>query len=309
VEGVNISSIETIEELIHSFCRFASQSITLKRDVALRIQNEIDILEERCLSVLRKIDNLERLIKEGDNPDEIEEARNQLFEAQREYENIARWKIVVENKLNHYKFKERAFDRLVLDKINEVQIYLKEKMRIVREYSSVRIDEIKVGTYKNPSLGGTIQLSNAIETKARPVGICIEQALPSGFRWMPLREIDLSNELKGIKTSNDFNKNSYQTMMETAKIFEKEILTIMNKTPEAFHSEFYRIIDEQNGKYYEDGIQRAFEAFLGRGDPIYLSRAKGAPFYEVINGRHRIKVAFDLGWEFIPAVVKDLNQE
>jgi hypothetical protein len=69
----------------------------------------------------------------------------------------------------------------------------------------------------------------------------------------------------------------------------------------------FRDLDEKSGVTYENGLLRIYEAFFGQQDYIYLERPRGSSSFSITNGRHRVKVAQDLGWDAIPARVKDLN--
>ena len=85
-----------------------------------------------------------------------------------------------------------------------------------------------------------------------------------------------------------------------------EILPRINANPDTLDRDSFRSLDETTGERYEDGLQSIYEAFFCE-EFVYLERQRGQEQFEITNGRHRIKVALDLGWDAIPARVKDLK--
>jgi hypothetical protein len=64
--------------------------------------------------------------------------------------------------------------------------------------------------------------------------------------------------------------------------------------------------DQCMGFSAESGLTRVYDAFFG-ADSIYLERGRRDDLFSIQNGRHRIKVAMDLGWKMIPVRAKDLR--
>jgi RNA binding exosome subunit len=122
-------------------------------------------------------------------------------------------------------------------------------------------------------------------------------ALPPGFRWIPLDEI----EIEHIPES-EFHKVSSDTMREGMEKLSEVLECLQERLTEPFtdNSVYFMRLDRRAGRTYEAGLQRVYEAFFGH-DRIRLSRIKGSTRWTIDNGRHRIQVARALGWQAIPA--------
>jgi hypothetical protein len=122
-------------------------------------------------------------------------------------------------------------------------------------------------------------------------------ALPPGFRWIPLDEI----EIEHIPES-EFHKVSSDTMRVGMEKLGEVLERLQERLTEPFtdNSVYFMRLDRRAGRTYEAGLQRVYEAFFGH-DRIRLSRIKGSTRWTIDNGRHRIQVARALGWQAIPA--------
>jgi hypothetical protein len=122
-------------------------------------------------------------------------------------------------------------------------------------------------------------------------------ALPPGFRWIPLDEI----EIEHIPES-EFHKVSSNTMQEGLARLGEVLERLQERLTEPFtdNSIYFMRLDRQAGRANEEGLLRVYEAFFGQ-DHIHLTRIKGSTRWRIDNGKHRIQVARALGWQAIPA--------
>jgi hypothetical protein len=122
-------------------------------------------------------------------------------------------------------------------------------------------------------------------------------ALPPGFRWIPLDEI----EIEHIPES-EFHKVSSDTMRVGMEKLGEVLERLQERLTEPFmdNSAYFRRLDRRAGLTYEAGLQRVYEAFFGQ-DHIRLRRTKGSSHWTIEKGRHLIQVARALGWQAIPA--------
>jgi hypothetical protein len=77
--------------------------------------------------------------------------------------------------------------------------------------------------------------------------------------------------------------------------------------PFSDNSAYFERLDRQTGRDYQNGLQRVYEAFFG-GQHIRLERWRGEAKWDIINGRHRIEVARELGLEAVPAVTEEVDR-
>lgn len=152
--------------------------------------------------------------------------------------------------------------------------------------------------------GGTPQMIPAPATKGGS-GLT-SFALPRGFTWVQLDEIDLTRGLEGVRGPADFKKVSYDDVVKSLDRLKAEVLPNIQNLASS-PKDHFREIDAKNGDSYSTGIQRVYEAFFGDHDYVYLERGPRDARFSITNGRHRIKAARDLGWDAIPAQIKDLR--
>jgi hypothetical protein len=67
-------------------------------------------------------------------------------------------------------------------------------------------------------------------------------------------------------------------------------------------SDYWRAVDDSRNLQYQEGYQRVYDAFYG-GDAIRVDKVGNA--YDVINGRHRIWLAHEMGLSSIPVHVNE----
>jgi len=161
--------------------------------------------------------------------------------------------------------------------------------------------------------GGSYGGETATETKpqqdwiydTKPSLDLTQYALPPGFRWIPLDEIEVE-----YVPESAFHKVNSNTMHEGLARLGEVLECLQERLTEPFtdNSVYFMRLDRRAGRTYEAGLQRVYEAFFGH-DRIRLSRIKGSTRWTIDNGRHRIQVARALGWQAIPAEPVEVEWE
>jgi hypothetical protein len=170
---------------------------------------------------------------------------------------------------------------------------LRAKIDMLNEYLSIQVEG--VGYSDRASVDADV---------ARGQTALAGYPLPAGFRWVPLAQIELRQEPSDIQSAAEFRKTDKETMRRGFVQLQSEILPRLARNA-ACASDYFGAIDLQNEHDYEHGLQRVFDAFFGQ-DHVHLGRANAAGMFDVINGRHRIRLAQELGWDVVPA---KLDQE
>jgi hypothetical protein len=122
-------------------------------------------------------------------------------------------------------------------------------------------------------------------------------ALPPGFRWIPLDEIEIEHipESEFHKVSSDTIRVGMEKLSEVLEYLQERLTE-----PFTDNSIYFMRLDRQAGRANEEGLLRVYEAFFGQ-DHIRLRRIKGSSHWIIEKGRHRIQVARALGWKAVPA--------
>ncbi len=236
----------------------------------------------------------------GSCADALEEARGRL-------DNICFWQTQVREQFSNFEAKSAKFGNLLGDTVRGARALLRDKTSDLHDYHAVQLDSPDSGASAASSPASVCQVANDKGSASAPAQRLMDFRLPEGFVWVPLAQIDLANELRGVRSGADYSKVTHKTMREGMKRLQSEVLPRIHENPGACSSEVFRELDQASGRDYEHGLQRVYEAFFGRQDFIYLVRRKGAERFEVVNGRHRIQVALELGWVAVAAQIKDLN--
>lgn len=131
------------------------------------------------------------------------------------------------------------------------------------------------------------------------------ERLPAGCVWIQLTEIDAQAELIGTSFDDGRGRLSYQSYKALLDRLRDDVLPRLSQSG-AGDGDLFTALDRASGADTSSGLRRVYDVFFGE-DCIYLQRGRQAAKFSIVNGRHRIKVALDLGWPAVPARVKDLR--
>ena len=101
------------------------------------------------------------------------------------------------------------------------------------------------------------------------------------------------------KDALDFRKVSYERMRDGIQKLTAEVWPAVKR---GAGREYFERLDREAAIGYEHGLVRVYDAFFGM-EPIRLERQ--GEHYVVVNGRHRLAVARDLGVTSLPASVTE----
>lgn len=108
----------------------------------------------------------------------------------------------------------------------------------------------------------------------------------------------------GVEDASDFEKVSPEEMqVGLARL--QEMKPVID-SGEGANTDYWREFDRQRGLAYPDGYQKVYESFYGQ-DAIRLN--KDGNQYDIVNGRHRIFMARQMGMDTVPARVIEKRLE
>ena len=116
-----------------------------------------------------------------------------------------------------------------------------------------------------------------------------------------IQEISLDSidwEEMGALASDDYRKVSRDEMREGLR---KLVEVVRPKVQQGATAEDFSRMDEELGLDYAHGYRRVYDAFYGPNECIVVERVGDT--YQVINGRHRLLLAREMGIESLPARV------
>jgi hypothetical protein len=298
-EVLSLDSLDNLESALAAFSGKAADAVAAMRAEFLRRQADLD---GRADDARAEVDSWAEALQLAEDDDERASCACSLAEARERLGRILSWQARAQEDHAAFLNQVTRFESLLDQTLPRGREFLRSRAGELRAYGAVQ-PEPSAGAAKG-NVSATVPLAPGGFSPARPAKLT-DYLLPDGFIWVPLAEIGAA-ELAGIASKDDFKKVPYATMATGLRRLAAEILPRISVNPDAVGRDSFFSLDEAAGESNEDGLLRIYEAFFCK-DFIYLERRKGQEKFEVTNGRHRIRVAMDLGWEAIPARVKDLR--
>lgn len=116
-----------------------------------------------------------------------------------------------------------------------------------------------------------------------------------GIQDVPVADLP---EPEGVEDAGDFEKVSPDEVK--AGLMRLQEMKPAIASGEGASTDYWREFDRQRGLAYPDGYQKVYDSFYGH-DAIRLD--KDGDQYDIVNGRHRIFVARQMGMDTVPARV------
>lgn len=280
------------------------------------IWRSIDEIEEFCQTLEMNLRQWESEYEMADDEvDDVsyiafkrDEAEERLAEARRQQQRVSE----AAHKLSGCVRNSR---HLAVGQIPEARSFVKKKAADLIDYFNVQppFEVSSTGSdLSSASIGGVVTVGNSA-TDLSSDGVK-RIKLPAGFRWLAIADIS-KREIDELPSKEDFIKVPYDKVQQGLRTFESEILPVLERFPNLASSDYFEEMDDIK-RPNESGAQKIYDVFLGKqlGEHVRVERfgedsqyaAETADGYQIINGRHRIKAAIDMGWKFIPAEVVDV---
>lgn len=309
---IHITSFEALGRLEAVLGIFAEDVTDKIQSVGRNMENQLAEIDNRCQELEREIGYWESEYEQADfEEDDIgylvykrQEAEEKLHQAQ----NLQRQ---AEEASENFARCARRVNLIADERINEARNFLRQKIKELQDYNAVQLESsnFAVSSLSNATLqldslesngqiGGNLSLSKSSVDELEKI------PLPKGFKWVRLDEISFKEIPDDLAFRNGY---SYEKLKNGLQKFEKEILPVLQKSPKNSNTEYFESLDIKNDNNAVDGLTPIFNGFFNK-EFIKIERFANEKMFESItNGRHRLKVARDLGWKVIPAEVTESN--
>jgi hypothetical protein len=236
--------------------------------------------------------------------DDRDEMAGRLSAAQERLSTIRFWVRQVEEAHRQFVRDATRFDAVLEHRLPSAVRFVDEKVSRLDEYAALTVDPGDSSAPFAPS-GSDADVHTPLpaEEGVSAHAELTDYRLPDGFQWVPLSSID-GEVMADLPDVSQFDKVGYDTMRAGCETLRHEILPRLQSTSR-HGAERFREMDGAAGVSYEHGRQRVYEAFFGQQDFIYLVKDRRTGSFDLINGRHRVRVMNDLGWDVVPAKVKE----
>ncbi len=129
-----------------------------------------------------------------------------------------------------------------------------------------------------------VSLAEALQAVAR---------LPAGFQEIPLEQMDWDE--MGALTPEEYHKVPLEEMQEGLRKLQEVVRPAVQQGATA---EDFDRMDQAQGLDYAHGYRRIYDAFYGPSEAIAVEKV--GEKYRVLNGRHRLLLARELGVQALP---------
>jgi hypothetical protein len=295
-KGADLSSVETLRDLVAAFQDFSrrrSESLDeLERPLARRVER----LEDRREAWERELRQRQRDYDDADDEeDDLGYLAMQVEEAEEQLRQVERWAQRVSESQAYF---TRCANTIASGPDQRAIAFLQRLIAELEEYLATKIGKTAGSLTPLPGAEILMNVLNAVEqtVTAGFFGIT-EPLLPDGFDWIPLTAISAA-EMENLPDDDDYKKVAKSEMQRGFATLHRDILPLIKQS--GVDSDYFFQLDTQAGLDYERGLQRVYDAFFG-GEPITLDSSLGDETFNITSGRHRIKVARELGWPAVPA--------
>lgn len=297
IDGSVKARSEAIAEFDLALGRFAKSSIEQIAAASSTVRRTVETLEDRRNELRRELAQLREDIANANEEEDVSHAKRRLEEVEHAVANVRRWQLRVGDQLESYKRDALRLEELSTGKTPETRAYLRRLLHDLSSYFALQADSEVSGSDIRQAAASLVRTIPASSNK--PIDLT-SLSLPPGFRWVAISDIDTARDLADVRSNSAFRKISYDTMREGFTTLCAEILPAINSPYTPAGKDTFRARDLARGIPYEKGALRVYEAFFG-DDAIYLERGSGDERFSIVNGRHRVLVAMELGWIAVPA--------
>jgi hypothetical protein len=260
-----------------------------RRSLALRAEDASHEVK-RCAAAL-----------DGADDDDIDDCRRALEDAVSARDDIRAWERRVEAEYQTFRGKAARFDAMLDRTVPEGRGVLRNKIALLKEYRAIQLEP---GDAAGPAPGMTTSSGDAATVGPSQLQDLRNFRLPSGFVWVPLSEINLQEELENVQAAGDYKKVDKETMRLGMISLRSNVLPCLGADTDQRGRDYFADIDRASSQSYENGLQRIYDAFFGESH-IHLERGGTMDLLSITNGRHRVRLAQELGWDAVPAKAEE----
>jgi len=315
---IRLLRIETLRELVGALRRFSGRTSSAVNSLEIELKRTLDSVSGNVLTLQRRIEHAEREAdaarealslcesrEEEDGPPdcsaeecELTRALQALDKARRVYQRGKILETHVGNAISEFQPLLQRLRELCTSGGNESVAFIENRINTVEQYLAVSepvADPLLASSENAPSAQDYGSGKDAL------VAVDRESAGASG-KWVSRRveDFDLASlpMPEDIVGRRDFVKVTLKEMQEG--LMKLEEIRLVLKTGNGMNSDHWAGVDKEKGFEYANGYQRVYDAFYGI-EPIRIERTGNT--YTLINGRHRVWAAKQMGIKTLPVVL------
>lgn len=317
LSGIGVSSLDALPDIREALLRFrkrAAEGVAKADESIRRFDARIAEHHDRLMRKVRYLEHVrehadeshERMKAEDDLEEAIEELNDHEARTEAWNETVDAYKRERQRVLQFVEHTTPAACEFLTRKHSELEAYL----AVLPPFGGANPGSVGSGLARQPE--GMVTEESAVPRPSiaqaampGPAEATLESlpALPTGLRWIPIASIALSD----LPPIDDYKKVPYAEMRRGLQLLWTEMLPLLAQNPGAGREIFerwdreHRRIDRMGGVHPES-LAHLWDKFFTRkySEHIRVTSQGSDTRLAVDNGRHRIRVARDLGWKFIP---------
>jgi hypothetical protein len=306
---VYLESIALLESWAIEYQRFADRAAQGLRVAEHRFRARWEALEHAYRVQKAHISELREELETCED-EEKEDVQAALEEAKAHLEEMRAALTEVRSQYEEFRRRAQELTTLLEEKVPKAKAFLRNRAAELRAYVTLML----------PGAGGSAPTSGASQaapaasqpqgaesapSPSSPPGDPSHYKLPAGFRWVVIDDIQFDQP--GDETFSKVAREEFRRGWHDLPKVLESLQNRLHMTPADNSFYFYRL-DLRAGRSYADGLQRVYDAFFG-SDPIRLEKVPGSDAWRVIDGRHRLRLAVELGWTMVPVVAHEPKQQ
>jgi hypothetical protein len=289
--GADVRAVQALADLDRALQHFGGRAAEAVAEIRTRCDRMRRRLDDRTEEAARNVRRCADMLDCADE-DDAGYWRHALAEAREQRDELNRWQRRIEEAHDTFRRDARRFEAMLETTLPRGRGIIRSKIDALEQYLAIQLHAAAeaMPALEMPKAGAA---GDAAALAAFP--------LPDGFTWVPMARIRQREE------PFEYRKVDEPTMRNGLLRLRSEILPRL-KNQQARSSDDFADLDRRNAHDYEHGLQRIYDAFFGN-DHVQLSRTHTAGTFDVINGRHRIRLAEELEWDAIPAKVDGMEAD
>ena len=315
--NIHITSFEALGRLEAVLGIFSGDVIDKIQSIGRNMESQLAEIEGCCQELEREIGYWESEYEQADYEEDdigyLVYKRQEAEEKLRRAQNLQRQ---VEEASENFARCARRVNAIADERLNEARAFLRQNLKVLQELTAIQpegndfaVRSLSNATLLSNSSASNEQISENLSLSKNSVAELEKIPLPKGFKWIRLDEIS-QKEISELPNESQFKKVSYEEMKNGLEKFESEILPVLQNNPDKSNADYFEDLDKKNGNDEITGTKKIFNVFFSRQFPEFIKVerfSESSKYDSITNGRHRIKVARDLGWQVIPAEATEVN--
>lgn len=315
---IHVESVLALPHLYDALGKFSADLLEKIRNAERIVNNYLNEMAERC----RRLENECRSCEnEYDSADSEEDDMEYLaYQCRKAREKLNRAMRIQRDAVEASQNLARSINRVnevAGERLENARDFIKQKIEELNSYLALQVDSDSYNS--RPSLSVTSDNGNngangtsILNLSKNSMAEISRIKLPEGFAWIDLDKLS-EREIVELPTLKDFGGKgvTYEDMKDGLCALERDILPVLRNSAGNISADIFEARSYKDHAGSDRPVKKIFNVFFGtqvNHEPIHIDYSVPDALYTLIqNGRHRIKVARDLGWKAIPGQVKEYD--